>query len=379
MKNLMYLILFGFLISNTFAQNKMSKLHSSQNIDCATCHVCKTPTKKDPCLLACPRVDRNKITFKVKDAAKTIEINNVKGEKDLFETVSFAHKAHAEMAEMGYGCITCHHSTFNGTIKRCSTCHTTDRANSKVDIPDLKAAYHRQCMNCHQTWEAESKCENCHSVNSEYKSANRTEDIVNTYKEVVRPETKVYVTDKCQKGKVATFHHNEHINLFGLECVDCHKDQSCESCHSQKPNFEKTVETSNHSRCESCHDTESKNQCTMCHSDKETKPFNHFVNTGFDINKYHSKKTCQSCHKKKGTFTGLNSKCQNCHVWDEDNFDHSITGLKLSEDHIDNSCSDCHEDDEGNINYQKPSCINCHEEDEGYIVPKKLPGIRIKR
>jgi hypothetical protein len=375
MKNLIYILLFGFLISNSFAQNKISKLHAGQNIDCATCHVCKTPTKKDPCLAACPRVDRNKITFKAKDVSKTIEIKSVTGEKDLYGTVIFSHKAHAEMAEMGNGCISCHHSSVDGTIEKCSVCHVADRANSNPNIPDLKSAYHRQCMDCHQTWEAESKCESCHSVNSSYKSDNKKEKIVNTYKAVVRPETKVYETGECEKGKLATFHHNDHINLFGLECVDCHQDQSCESCHSQKPNFKKTVEISNHSGCESCHDTENKRQCVKCHSDKETKSFNHAVNTGFDLNKYHSKNSCQSCHKKKGSYKGLNSKCQNCHSWDEDNFNHSITGLKLDENHIDSECGDCHEDN----NYQKPTCTNCHDEDEGFTVPKKLPGKRIKK
>ncbi len=375
MKKIISLILFGFLISNSFAQNKISKLHSGQDIDCSICHECKTPTKKDPCLSSCPRIDRSKITFNVKNVPQKIEINNINGEKDLFGKVIFSHKAHAEMAEMGDGCVTCHHKAVGENIEKCSSCHTPDRVSSTSDIPDLKSAYHRQCMDCHQTWDAESKCESCHLVNSEYKSSSITTEVVKTYKPVVRPETKVYETTKCTKGKLATFHHNDHINLFGLECVDCHQDESCSTCHNKNPNFKKTVDFKNHSKCESCHDTESKNQCAKCHSDKESKPFNHFVNTGFDINKYHSKVSCSSCHTKKGRYSGLKAQCQNCHDWDEDNFNHSITGLELDENHIDNSCSDCHEDN----NYQKPTCTNCHEEEEGFIVPQKLPGKRIKK
>lgn len=368
-----------FLSSSSFAQNKMPKLHSSKNLDCSACHYCKTPTKKDPCLSKCPRVDRNIKSFKIKNAPKTFEINKVHGEKDLFGPVNFAHKAHAEMAEMGNGCATCHHKIVDGKIEKCSKCHTSDRSKSNVDVPDLKSAYHRQCMTCHKTWEEESKCENCHSVNPKYKSAGETTEIVKAHKSVVRPKEHVFETSKCTRGKKVTFHHEEHIELFGLQCVDCHKDESCATCHNQKPNLNKVDNAPHHSRCNSCHDTENKKTCTTCHSNKETKGFNHFAKTGFDINIYHSKVSCNSCHKTKGTYKGLNPQCQNCHTWNQDNFDHSITGLKLDENHIDNDCSDCHEDEDGNLNYKKPTCVNCHDEDEGFVVPNKLPGKKVKR
>ncbi len=378
MKKIIYLMLLGFLVSATFAQNKLSKSHSKTNLDCSVCHTCEVPTKLNPCLASCPREDVKVKTYKVADAPKVFVINNVHGEKNIYSAVNFAHKAHASMSEMSGGCETCHHYNPPGKIVKCSTCHTADRKEVDINMPDLKSAYHRQCMSCHQTWEEESRCENCHTLNDKYKSAIAKTEIVKTHKPIERPVTKVFKTSECKRGKVATFHHNDHINLFGLECVDCHQDESCESCHSQKSNFKKTVDVANHNRCESCHDTKSKNQCVKCHSNKESKPFNHFANTGFDINKYHSKNSCNSCHTKKGSYKGLNSECQNCHNWDEDNFNHSITGLQLNEDHIDNSCADCHEDDDGNLNYKKPTCTNCHEEDEGFVVPNKLPGKRVK-
>lgn len=378
MRKLLYLILLGFLVSTSFAQSKLSKLHSKQNLDCTLCHECETPTKTNPCLAKCPRENIKAITYKLSDAPNIFEINNIHGEKDLYETVKFSHKAHGAMSEMGDGCTTCHHYNPPGKIVKCGFCHEVDRNKSNINMPDLKSAYHRQCMDCHQSWEEESQCENCHALKGEYKSSISVSGIVKTHEPVTRPQTRVYQTDECKKGKVATFHHNDHINLFGLACVDCHQNESCQSCHNQKPNFQKTIDEINHSRCESCHNTEDKNQCVKCHSAKETKPFNHFVNTGFNINKYHSKISCQSCHKKEGKYSGLKAQCQNCHNWNEDNFKHSITGLQLSEDHLDLECSDCHEDENGNFSYSKPTCTNCHEEEEGFIVPQKLPGKRIK-
>ncbi len=374
MKKVIYLILLAFLVSNSFAQSNLSKLHSKKDLDCTNCHECETPTKTNPCLAQCPRENIKTIKYLASDIPSVFEINNIHGEKDLYETVKFLHKEHAEMSQMGDGCTTCHHYNPPGKIVKCSFCHEADRAEVNVNMPDLKSAYHRQCMNCHAEWEEESKCENCHALKSEYKTSVASTEIIKMHEPVIRPATKVYETGECEKGKVATFHHNDHINLFGQNCVDCHQDESCQSCHNQKPNFIKAIDGDNHSRCESCHDTENKNQCAKCHTDKETKPFNHFRNTGFDINKYHSKNKCQSCHTKEGKYSGLKAQCQSCHNWDEDSFDHTITGLQLSEDHIDNDCSDCHIDN----NYSNPTCLDCHEDGEGYIVPKKLPGKRIK-
>jgi hypothetical protein len=374
MRKLIYLILLGFFVSVTFAQSKLSKQHSKTNLDCSVCHVCEVPTKINPCLASCPRKNNTTAIHKLTDAPKVFEINNVNGEKDIYSAVTFSHKAHAEMSEMSGGCETCHHYNPPGKIVKCSTCHEAERKNVDVNMPDLKSAYHRECMDCHAEWEEESHCENCHTLNDTYKTSTLANTIVKMHEPVTRPVTKVYKTDKCKKGKVATFHHNDHINLFGLECANCHKDESCQSCHNQKPNFTKSVNGINHSRCENCHDTENTKQCIKCHSEKETKPFNHFANTNFDINKYHSKNSCQSCHKKEGKYSGLKSNCENCHNWNSDNFKHTITGLQLSEDHIDNECSDCHVDN----NYSNPTCDNCHDEDEGFVVPKKLPGKRIK-
>jgi len=373
MRKLFLIILFIFLTS-TFAQEKLSKLHSTQKLECTTCHECEIPTKTNPCLALCPR-DKSIGTasvYNVEKAPKVFTINKIKGEKDIYSSVLFSHKSHAEMSKMDKGCITCHHYNPPGEIVKCTFCHEVDRNKSKINMPDLKSAFHRQCMACHQTWEKEPKCENCHILNGDYKS-NISENTTKT-NSIKRPITQIYKTEKYKNGKLVSFHHNNHIELFGLECTDCHKEESCQSCHNQKLDFKKTINTTKHERCESCHSTEIKKTCAKCHSQKEIAPFNHFINTGFDITKYHSKNSCNSCHKKAGNFSGLKALCQNCHKWNGDNFNHVITGLKLNDNHIDLECSDCHE----NNNYKKPTCLSCHDESEGFIVPQKLPGEKVK-
>ena len=171
MKNLIYLILLGFIASTSFGQSKLSKLHSKTNLDCSICHECETPTKTNPCLASCPRENRKARNYKITDAPNLFVINNIHGEKDIYGAVNLSHKIHAEMAEMSGGCETCHHYNPPSEIVKCSTCHETDRKEVNVNMPDLKSAYHRQCMDCHAEWEEESRCENCHTLNDDYKSA----------------------------------------------------------------------------------------------------------------------------------------------------------------------------------------------------------------
>jgi Zn finger protein HypA/HybF involved in hydrogenase expression len=64
-------------------------------------------------------------------------------------------------------CVTCHHGdTRLDTITPCISCHGTD---DKVAYPDgrpgLKAAYHIQCMACHEAVKQEPRdiqCDGCH-------------------------------------------------------------------------------------------------------------------------------------------------------------------------------------------------------------------------
>jgi hypothetical protein len=108
---------------------------------------------------------------------------------DLFEGVAFDHELHADLGE---DCAVCHHhTTGTGTTdERCVRCHADspetanvacqdchvaapfsaqqinqdalDLYQYHVDKPGLKAAYHWNCMGCHEAMDGPTGCQDCH-------------------------------------------------------------------------------------------------------------------------------------------------------------------------------------------------------------------------
>ena len=62
-------------------------------------------------------------------------------------------------------CSGCHHNTPVGERPpKCESCHGASAAPT-ADRPDLKTAYHRQCLGCHQEMQiAEQGCTDCHAL-----------------------------------------------------------------------------------------------------------------------------------------------------------------------------------------------------------------------
>ncbi len=381
-------ILFNFLIiGSLFGQHKVSKNHKYSNVDCSLCHSCKFPTTQKPCLKACPRFEiMNTYTF-AKEGPENIVIDTL---QTIYAPVNFPHKLHAEMSKISGGCIQCHHYNTTDKIEPCSDCHSKDRKTATVTRPDLKGAYHQQCMNCHRKWSHKTECNSCHSpldklvTNVPNKPKIKS---IEDHQKLKVPEKIVFKTF-TNKGKRVTFYHDEHINKFGLKCADCHKNEVCVACHDVENakkvkngqldktagGFKSVVQA--HQKCSSCHKTEVENNCTFCHSNTEREQFNHAKVTGWKLNKFHKKLKCQTCHGNKKQFTKLNNNCGSCHSkWNQDNFDHKITGIILDDNHTDADCEDCHTD----RNYSAPpACDNCHD-DKSY--PKNVPGklISIKK
>lgn len=108
--------------------------------------------------------------------------------QELYEGVTFDHEMHAEM----YSCARCHHHTTGGgsedeSCKRChgssasgqevacSECHEyrvtpvtspkdqTGISPYHIDKPQLKGAFHLQCLGCHQDNGVFSDCQGCHA------------------------------------------------------------------------------------------------------------------------------------------------------------------------------------------------------------------------
>jgi hypothetical protein len=367
-KIILVLFIAAVTFSTTFAQIKSLAKHAQMKVDCKQCHVCDTPTKADPCLILCPRYKIEVVRHSPDEGPNEIIIDKIKTDRDLYKPVKFSHRLHSEMSLMSGGCSACHHFNPPGKIVKCDQCHELKRSRTDLSKPDLKAAYHRQCMDCHYTWDAKVECAECHALNSapDVKKEKETKP-VNVHPKVKEPTKVIYETGS-DEGNIVTFFHNEHTSLFNLECTDCHDDESCAKCHNQKELIQKSPLEDAHEKCSSCHDTE--DNCSSCHMEKERKPFNHAKATGFNLNKYHSKVACISCHSKDKVFKGLDKNCSSCHDFENEDFDHSVTGIELDDIHIENDCSDCHTES----TYSKVSCENCHDEDITY--PDYVPGYK---
>ncbi|MCW8809525.1 MAG: hypothetical protein OQJ93_00810 [Ignavibacteriaceae bacterium] len=365
------LLAFSIFVLPNFAQD-----HSQMKFDCSLCHACETPTKSNPCLIKCPREKMMTVHIPPEKSPRIIKMNKLKAKEDLYEAVIFSHRAHAEMSEISGGCEMCHHYNPPGNIVACDYCHNINRQRTDISKPDLKGAYHRQCINCHREWNKEVSCESCHELNESGKSAFTGKDYSKEriHPEIIIPTKLIFKTSK-ENGTIVTFFHNEHTDVFGFECKNCHHEESCVKCHDLSKSNTKTEISAElkHKKCESCHDTEDKNGCEKCHSHKEQGPFNHKIQTGFELKSYHSKLSCTKCHQTKTVFTGLNSSCTSCHSgWNSKTFNHKVTGFALDDVHIEFDCSDCHI---GENFSASPSCENCHD-DKSY--PNDKPGKPVK-
>ena len=371
------IILFFALLVN--AQQSPGKDHSKLNISCKTCHTCDVPTKNNPCLVICPREKIATVYQKPEQTPELITINQI---SDRYGPVYFSHKIHAQMSNMSGGCETCHHHNTSGPILQCNTCHSTSRKREDISVPDLKGAYHRQCMDCHREWSHETGCNSCHALKKDLKDVNK-ENLKEKYSgkdhPVILEPTKLVYQTNSDKGKLVTFYHNDHTKKFGITCTTCHKQESCLKCHDvnkvskDKPKSVGTKKTfeDQHKNCVSCH-SKSEN-CNQCHNDKTLDPFDHAKKTGWTLNKFHINLSCVKCHGSSIPYKKLDNNCSSCHQgWNSETFKHSVTGLQLDEMHSELGCEDCHIE---NNFAKKPSCDGCHED---FSFPKQKPGKLVK-
>lgn len=374
MKKILAIILILIAGQDINAQQSPGKDHSKLNISCKTCHTCNVPTKNDPCLVECPREKIVTVYQKPEETAELIVINQI---IDRYSPVYFSHKIHAQMSNMSGGCKGCHHYNTSGPILKCISCHEASRKRINVSLPDLKGAYHRQCMECHREWSHETGCNSCHKLKKDFKGTQKEQikkKISGKDHPVVLEPTKISYETKSNKGKLVTFYHNDHSKRFVLNCTTCHKQESCTKCHDvNKSSNDKITSVpvkesfeEQHKKCISCHKDD---KCNNCHLNTEAKRFDHSKKTGWTLNKYHIKLSCIKCHREKIPFQKLENRCISCHQdWNNETFKHSVTGLQLDEMHSDFDCGDCHAENNFAV---KPGCEGCH---DGYVYPKQKPG-----
>ncbi len=378
MKKVITVLSFILFASVSFCQNNQSGNHSLLNINCKTCHNCEVPKKEAPCLKTCPRDNLITINRSPEKGPEVVVLNKL---EDRYVPVIFSHKIHAQMSEMSGGCEVCHHYNTLGPILPCSYCHKTDRKTSAIDRPDLKGALHRQCMNCHRQWSHSIDCQSCHVEKKPEMDIAWQAQIGSlrgkSHPKVETPGKIVYKTN-YDKGRLVTFYHNEHTEIFKLDCISCHKNENCIKCHDvRKTTVSEAMALDvpvtadekldlKHKVCNSCHQND---DCNICHSDKPKGPFNHAVNAGWNLNRFHIDLECSKCHGTSVEFKKLDNQCTSCHKnFSSGKFNHDITGVKLSEIHKKVRCKYCHIDRKFG---ETPSCINCHV-DESF--PKNVPG-----
>lgn len=338
--------------------------------DCSPCHSSKNPSRNDLYTPRCLRHGKTDAAKPQSDAAAP-DVFILDQLSDIYVPVVFPHKLHASMENMSEGCGVCHHHSESGKSQRCRECHSPGANEENLSQPGLKGAYHRQCLGCHREWSHDTNCVVCHAKRDPLKKfepvAGSADIMGRLHPNVEVPVKRVYQTAAMEEGTLVTFHHKEHVELFGHRCVDCHKKENCSRCHDTLTPAKHEREDP-HEDCTKCHDVS--DNCGACHMKSETQGFDHGRRSSFMLKAYHQEVSCQKCHKKAGAFKGLNKECQSCHPasWFPAAFDHAKTGLVLDSDHADTACNGCHPVGLGNSS----SCSSCHDDNRKY--PEKSPG-----
>jgi len=356
-------------IGFSHAADSISHPVEMPHLDCSTCHTCSAPTVAQPCLQPCTRLMMSRATgtHELSEAPDSALLDQL---ADLYQPVHFNHKLHAGMAQMGNDCATCHHYSPPGHISPCRECHGGETNPNNLRQPGLKGAYHRQCLSCHREWSHNTKCVVCHLPQpgkAMDAAAQDSSDIMGiSHPKIIEPDRRIYQTPYAA-GPVVTFYHQEHIELFGLRCVDCHQQESCSRCHDlERPVKVARTQEEIHATCNSCH---AKDRCNKCHDTKERPAFTHAA-TGWELSRYHKGLECRACHPTGRRIGRLTMACAACHAgWNQENFSHAVTGLQLDETHAQLECTECHA---GRHYNSPPNCASCH--DDGRTPKSTPPG-----
>ncbi len=287
--------------------------------------------------------------------------------------VEFDHRIHADMSELTGGCTNCHHNMAPGEkVKTCRECHSITRNGGSLVQPSLKGAYHRQCLGCHRDWSHENACGYCHREQTARPdityAVDATDIILSSHPRIDPARSYVYQTE-YHAAPLVSFHHVDHVQSFGLKCVDCHQAGSCARCHDGNGHAQPRDPVNRMSSCRSCH---ASNECNFCHDQQSRPAFDHARVTGWDLQPRHADVSCVACHGRVEAFLTPSSNCRACHGGlSAESFDHSITGVPLIGSHAKFSCGRCHVDSRAD---SPATCGGCH---AGKSYPAQLPGRRL--
>ncbi len=288
----------------------------------------------------------------------------------FYGPVPFSHRIHAGMSQMNGSCANCHHELETGTeILACESCHPAE-LGATLAVPSLKGAYHRQCLGCHRDWAHANACGYCHEETEKARAhtapADTTDIIGIPHPRITAEDSYTYQTAR-EGTPIVTFHHVDHVDLYGLRCVDCHQGHTCGRCHDETISREQIdrIET-----CGGCHDCNKEQSCDFCHATEARPKFDHKTSTTFALEPNHTQVPCESCHGSGSDFKKPSDNCRVCHGrLPAGCFDHGVTGVPLTGSHSHFGCQACHaaRDPEA-----PASCNGCHAD---FNYPAYNPGV----
>ncbi|MBL7052244.1 MAG: hypothetical protein ISS00_00675 [Candidatus Marinimicrobia bacterium] len=253
------------------------------------------------------------------------------------DSIIFPHNFHIEDVEME--CSTCHEGVDKSTAlsdgflpamdgvcsecheidddENCGMCHTepddadTYPESSFATMRDFNHSNHlaqiSDCSDCHANiLEDDGEAEKKHWAQSDCRSCHAT----------VTPQSHDFLW-KSEHG----------LALAESECLVCHTESGCESCHTLQQFEPKTHEVDfilSHGmdarngmfECSTCH--ESNHDCQICHNQQMIMPLDHsqldWVGLNFDNGGWHAYEAmdnpdlCAVCHEPEH-----DSTCQKCH------------------------------------------------------------------
>lgn len=117
---------------------------------CTDCHAKKKVKKKE--------VKKEDVTeIKLEKGPETCVLSSLTKQ---YKPVTFSHKRHTDIIG---DCAKCHHSySGTGEPQECKKCHQRPFDPKNLNMPGLKGAYHRRCLNCHKEMKGKVGCTQCH-------------------------------------------------------------------------------------------------------------------------------------------------------------------------------------------------------------------------
>ena len=114
----------------------------------------------------CPCAEKSAPEVSFEDSEDNPEELTLNKKGETYGPVEFTHMGHNDYVDEG--CVSCHHMAGKtGVIKPCAACHAKPlfQKAEQLNVLNLKAAFHKQCITCHEDNDAGPMgCTECHEI-----------------------------------------------------------------------------------------------------------------------------------------------------------------------------------------------------------------------